>query len=174
NNDRTPARNGTGIQASTPGKASVIANLFQGNGPSETSPADDAINVGGGFNPAILGPTPVDALLNITGPPAFVSPRDPRPGTPDGPNIFLAGANYDLQLTDPTTGKTSAAIDVALQAAILPNETDFKNRPRSVDIPNVPPPGSRPDNPGPADIGAFEFQRTGTAAASRTTVGTAV
>ena len=102
-----------------PNKVILRNNLFSGNGPSETNPADDAINVGSGFNPAALGATP-DALGNFTGDPAFVAPRDPRPGA-DGPATFFLDANFDL------TAK-SAAIDAAIESSAPP--TDFLCRGR--------------------------------------------
>ena len=55
-------------------------------------------NIGNGFDPAKLGPTASDAAANLgnfTGYPAFVSPRDPRPGS-DGPATFLLDANFGL------------------------------------------------------------------------------
>ena len=60
---------------------------------SDTSPADDTLNLGNGFDPAALGATP-DAQGNYVGKPAFVSPRDPRPGS-DGPADLFIDANFD-------------------------------------------------------------------------------
>src|SRR5207302_6871352 len=58
NHDQTAARNGAAVVASTPNKIVLQGNLFSGNGPSDSSAGDDVINVGGGFNPAALGPAP--------------------------------------------------------------------------------------------------------------------
>jgi large repetitive protein len=146
NNDRSSARNGAAIQAQVPNKIQLNSNLFSGNGPSEANPADDTIGVGGGFDPSLLGATP-DATGNLTGAPAFVSPRDPRPGF-DGPAAFFLDTNFDL------TGG-SAAIDRS-NPAFAP-QTDFLGRSRMSFGRGIP---GTPDV-GPADIGAFEFQGTG-------------
>ncbi len=142
NADRTVYRNGQAILATNPNRLKVLYNLFSANGPSVSSPADDTVGVGGGFNPSLLGPTP-DANGNLTGNPSFVSPLDPRPDG-NGPGNFFLGANYDIT-------STSAAIDRGLDAVAPP--TDFLNRGR-VDIPNVGTVGTK------ADIGAFEYNGT--------------
>ncbi len=110
NHDLTPSRNGAAIVASTPNKLVVQGNLFSGNGPSDSSPADDTINVGGGFNPAVLGPTP-DQFGNFTGNPAFVAPFDPRPGA-DGPGEFFQDAEFrpDLGLGGDRRGASLASL----------------------------------------------------------------
>jgi len=139
-NAAKPTRSGNAIVTNAPNRMTVRNNIFSGNGPSDTNPADDTVGVGGGFNPGLLKTTP-DALGNFTGNPSFVSPIDPRPEG-QGPGNFFLGANYDLQAN-------SAAIDVALASAAP--ALDFKSRGR-VDIANVGRTGV-----GPADIGAFEF-----------------
>jgi hypothetical protein len=144
NHDTTTARGGAGIFSTALNKLLVKNSLFQGNGPSETSPAFAGINVGNGFVAPLLGPTP-DGLGNFTGAPAFVAPRDPRPGA-DGPANFFLDANFDLT-------KSSAAIDAANNAVAPP--TDFLLRGR-IRIPGKGFPGT-----GPADVGAFEFMGTG-------------
>ena len=100
--------------------------------------------MGGGFNPAVLGPTP-DQFGNFTGNPAFVSAFDPRPGA-DGPGEFFQDANFDL-----TT--KSAAIDAAIPSIAPPYDLLYRSRVR---IPGRGFPGT-----GPADVGAFEFDGTG-------------
>lgn len=142
NRDNSGSRGGTGIAANAPGRMTVRGNLFSGNGPSDSSPNDDSIGVGGSFNPAALTAAG-DANGNRTGSPAFLSPIDPRPDAPGGgPGNFFLGANFDI-------GSTSAAIDAAINSAAPAR--DFRNRGR-VDISTVLRPGY-----GPADIGAFEF-----------------
>lgn len=144
NHDLTPSRNGAAVLSNFPNKLAVRSNLFSGNGPSDTNPGDDTVNVGGGFSPAILGPTP-DQFGNFTGDPAFVAPRDPRPGA-DGPASFFIDTNFSLR-------SPSAAIDAAnpAWAAVF----DFLFR-KPVDIPGRGFPGT-----GPADVGAFEFNGVG-------------
>jgi large repetitive protein len=144
NHDQTTARTGTGIQSNVLNKLLVRGNLFSGNGPSDTNPSDDAINVGNGFIPANLKATP-DQLGNFTGAPAFIAPRDPRPGS-DGPATFFLDANYDLNVK-------SAAIDAAISS--LAPSLDFLYR-GHVKVVGRGFPGT-----GPADVGAFEFQGTG-------------
>ncbi len=142
NVSRTSPDTGAAIKSTNPGRISVGNNLFSANGPSVNSPADDTINVGGDFNPALLGPTH-DAHGNITGNPAFVLPIDPRPEA-NGPGTFFLGANYDLT-------SSSAAIDNAINA-VAPS-TDLLYRSRV----NIPLKGFA----GPADMGAFEYKGTG-------------
>lgn len=152
NHDLTPARNGLGLYATTPNEIYVTYNLFQGNGPSDTSPAYAGANIGGGFNPNILGPIP-DGLGNIAGAPAFVSPRNPLPGA-DGPGVFFNDANFDLTLP-------SAAINTALNS-VAPTY-DFLYR-TAVAIS-----GRGRFDSGPADIGAFYYQGTSSSTLSVTT-----
>jgi hypothetical protein len=144
NAQRTVLREGVAIQATSPNRVQVRGNLFSSNGPSVTSPADDTVGVGGGFNPALLSSSQPDALGNFTGNPSFVQPLDPRPEG-NGPGNFFLGANYDI-----TSG--SAAIDNAINSAAP--ATDFRFRGR-VDIANRGFAGT-----GPADVGAFEFNGT--------------
>jgi hypothetical protein len=148
NHDLTASRSGLAVVSSVPNKLLLVSNLFSGNGPSETDPSDDTLNVGSGFNPAILGPTP-DSLGNFTGAPAFVASRDPRP-TADGPAEFFIDANFDLTAN-------SAAIDAANPG--LAPAVDFLYRSR-VRIAGRGFPGT-----GPADVGAYEFMGTGGIAA---------
>jgi hypothetical protein len=145
NHDQTAAQNGAAITASTANKLVVQGNLFgPGNGPSGGNPGNITQNVGGGFNPAALGPTP-DALGNFTGNPGFVASRDPRPGA-DGPGVFFQDANFSLT-------SASAAIDAALPSIAPPVDFLYRSRVR---IPGRGFPGT-----GPADVGAFEFNGTG-------------
>ncbi len=144
NHDLTTARSGTGVFSVFPNKLILQSSMFSGNGPNTTSPGDDAINVGNGFNASILGPTP-DPYGNFVGNPAFVAPRDPRPGG-DGPATFFLDANFDLTAS-------SAAIDAA-NSALAPN-LDFLFRGR-VRIAGKGFPGT-----GPADVGAFEYKGSG-------------
>jgi hypothetical protein len=146
NHDRSAARNGTAIASEQAGTLLVRFNLFSGNGPSQDSPADDAVNVGGGFNPGALGPVTPDGLGNFTGDPAFVTPRDPRPQF-DGPAVFFTDTDYSL-------GSTSAAIDNALGAESP--RLDFTSRIRDFVVAGRGFPGR-----GPADLGAFEFRGPG-------------
>jgi len=139
-NDRQQAGGGVAIQASSPNTTEVRSNLFSGNNGGSSSQAGATVNVGNGFNPALLGPTP-DNYGNITGNPAFRNPVDPRPQF-NGPASFFLDANYDLS-------PTSAAIDRAL-AAISPGD-DLLGRSRFAD----------PGIGGPTDIGAFEYQGPG-------------
>jgi hypothetical protein len=140
NHDQTPVRRGAGIYASVSNKLIVRNNLFQGNGSEDNASDFSGINVGNGFVASRVGLTP-DALGNFRGNPAFVSPRDPRPGS-DGPATFFIDANFDLTLA-------SAAIDAAKNS--LAPATDFLSRSR-VTVPGRGFPGT-----GPADVGAFEF-----------------
>ena len=81
NHDQTTARNGLGVYSQTVNKLVLNNNLFSGNGPSDTSTAYAAVNIGNGFDPTKLGPLAANAaadLGNFTGYPAFVAPRDPR------------------------------------------------------------------------------------------------
>ncbi len=145
NADLSGSRQGAAVFSNVANRLLLRANLFSGNGPSETLPGDDTLNVGNGFNPATLTSTP-DANGNIYGSPRFVLPVDPRPGSSGGPGNFFLGANYDLQAN-------SAAIDAAINSDAP--ALDFRYRGR-IDIPNVGHTGF-----GPADIGAFEFAGTG-------------
>ncbi|KAJ8136501.1 hypothetical protein OY671_010286, partial [Metschnikowia pulcherrima] len=124
------------------------SNMFQGNSVSDTNPATNAYNVGNGFVAANLTSTP-DALGNFIGAPAFVSPRDPRPGG-DGPATFFNDGHFD-------STASSAAIDAANNS--YAPATDFLSRGR-VKIAGRGFPGT-----GPADVGAFEYQGTGGIAA---------
>ena len=144
NHDNTTSRNGTGLSSVFLNKLIVQNNLITGNGPKDNSPSDDAVNIGNGFYPSVLNASP-DQLGNLTGAPAFVAPRDPRP-TGDGPGIFFNDANFDLT-------RSSAAVDAAKNSA-APG-TDFRFRAR------VTIPGRGFTGTGPADIGAFEYQGTG-------------
>src|SRR5262249_21941216 len=102
-----------------------------------------------------------DALGNLAGNPAFVSPRDPRPGA-DGPARFFTDANFDL-----TT--RSLAIDAANSDATkgdVAPPVDFRGRGR-VRVAGHGFPGT-----GPADIGAFEFMGTGGVSAAAFRVAT--
>src|SRR5262249_51548147 len=119
---------------------------FFGNGPSESSPADDTFGVGGGFDPAALGATP-DAQGNYVGNPAFVFPVDPRPGS-DGPADLFVDGNFDLTAQ-------SAAIDNARESTAIP--TDILGRSQvKIDNDGFGLPGF-----GPRDVGAYEFEGTG-------------
>lgn len=151
NHDTTVLRSGLAINSASINKLVARNNLFSGNGANDTSPSDDTINVGNGFDPTLLKATP-DVLGNFTGAPNFVSPRDPRPSA-DGPAVFYLDANFDLK-------SNSAAIDAAGAANAPP--VDFRYRGR-VDIPNKGFPGT-----GPADVGAFEFQGSGLVSAAST------
>jgi hypothetical protein len=147
NNDLSgnPA-NGAAIIAAIPNKTLVRYNLFgTGNGIV-------AQNVGTGFNPAVLGPTP-DALGNFAGNPAFAFPSDPRPNSVDGPGVFFNNANFDLTFNSP-------AINNALQSSAP--ATDILSR-SPVKIDNKGFPGR-----GPASIGAFYFGGTPTSSISTT------
>ncbi|MDB5349012.1 MAG: hypothetical protein JWN86_259 [Planctomycetota bacterium] len=143
NADHSTARNGIAIFATQSNRTALQYNLFSGNGPSDTNPADDTLNIGGGFNPATLSANP-DVGGNIAGSPVFVSPIDPRPDG-SGPGNFFLGANFDLQTS-------SAAIDLALNSLAPTVDFLFRNR---VDIAGKGRPGA-----GPADIGAFEYRGT--------------
>ncbi|QDV37134.1 S8 family serine peptidase [Tautonia plasticadhaerens] len=100
-----------------------------------------------GFDAGALGSVPnAAAAFNFIGDPAFVSPRDARPQF-DGPTLFLLDADFDLTAN-------SLAIDAADPAAAP--AADLLNRGR-IDIPNRGFPGT-----GPADVGAYEFQASGT------------
>ena len=148
NHDLTAARNGTGVISTFPNKIGLRGNLFSGNGPSESDPSDDVINIGGGFLLPTLGPVPGD-FGNFTGNPAFVAPRDPRPGA-GGPAGFFLDANFDLTAD-------SAAIDAAIEGFLPSYDLLYRSR---VDIP-----GRGFTGTGPGDVGAFEFQGVGGLAA---------
>ena len=120
-----------------PPVAVVRSNMFSSN------PNDPLL----GFDAAALGTTPnAAAAFNFIGDPAFVSARDPRPQF-DGPTLFLLDSNFDLTAN-------SLAIDAADPNAAP--TTDLLNRGR-IDIPNRGFPST-----GPADVGAYEFQGSGT------------
>jgi large repetitive protein len=137
-----PGNSGSGsaITSFSPGRIGVRDNLFSNNAPNPGSPGAGVQGIGGGFNPALIGPRP-DPSGNFSGNPAFASPVDPRP-TGNGPAAFILGANFDLTVN-------SAAIDNSLQSAAP--ALDFRYRSR-VDIP-----GKGFAGRGPADVGAFEF-----------------
>ena len=141
NHDLTPTRGGAAIYSQFPNKLVVRSSVFTNNGPNDRSTSDDTINVGNGFNPAGLTGTP-DALGNLTGVPAFVASRDPRPGS-DGPAIFFLDANFDLT-------RNSIAIDAADNSQAPPVDFIYRGR---VKIAGRGFPGT-----GPADIGAFEYK----------------
>ncbi len=146
NHDQTNTRSGYAIFSTNPNKVSLRNNLFSGNGASDTSQANATNDLGNGFDPALLGPTP-DSLGNFTGNPSLVSPRDPRPGS-DGPATFILDA--DFQIT-----AASAAIDNAWQSSAI--TTDLLGN-SQVKIPGG---GFGLPGYGPRDVGAFEFQGTG-------------
>ena len=87
---------------------------------------------------------------NYTGWPAFVAPRDPRPGS-DGEATFLRDANFGLQ-------GTSAAINNAWASAAP--TTDFLGNAQN---PNPTTKGFHLLGYGPRDVGAFEYEPLGTA-----------
>jgi hypothetical protein len=142
NHTRTLPANGAAIMSSTPNRITLGFNLFSGNGPNPTDSRDDTLNVGSGFDPAVLnnhgGPDPFG---NIAGPPGYANPRDPRPQG-DGPAFFYFDANFDVTLA-------SAGIDGAFNSFAPP--LDFLFRPR-VRVTGRGRPGT-----GPADMGAFEY-----------------
>ncbi len=131
----------------------VYDNMFADNGPNLTSPADDTFNVSsaGGFNPANLTTTGPDFWGNFVGEPAFVAPRDPRPGS-DGPAVFFNDGNFDL------TAK-SAAIDRADPFNVP--ATDILGRGRTAVPGHAFFVAGLNSATGPADVGAFEFNGTG-------------
>ena len=140
-----------GVLSQVLNKLVLNNNLFSGNGPA-THNASAAVNIGNGFNPALLGPLAADAAANLgnyTGYPAFVAPRDPRPGS-DGPATFLLDANFGLL-------STSAAINNALDS--VATRTDFLGNPAN---PNPTTAGFHLPGYGPRDVGAFEFEPIGT------------
>ena len=139
-NDRQQVGGGSGIAAMYPGKIIVVGNMFSVNGADQASPADDALNVGGGFDPSVLSAKP-DAGGNFVGNPAFVAPRDPR-GQFDGPAVFFREGNFDLTVN-------SAAIDSAINS--LAPTVDLLGRGRVKIAGRGVPYG------GPADVGAFEY-----------------
>ena len=145
-NDRQGS-GGVAIMASSANTTEVRYNLFSGNNNGSSSQAGATVNIGNGFNPAILGATP-DKYGNIAGNPAFRNPVDPRPQF-NGAATFFLDANFDI-------GSSSAALDHAL-ASISPPD-DLLGRSRLMD----PEPG------GPTDMGAFEFQGPGSPTAAVT------
>ncbi|MFO0954058.1 MAG: hypothetical protein U0835_23465 [Isosphaeraceae bacterium] len=154
NHSQSAARSGFGIVSSTINKLVLNNNMFSGNGPSDTNTAYAAVNIGNGFDAALLGPSASNASANLgnyTGYPSFVSPRDPRPGS-DGPATFLRDANFGLT-------STSAAINNALAASAT--TTDFLGNPASAAPTNR---GFGLPGYGPRDVGAFEFIPLGSAA----------
>ncbi|MGC8642889.1 MAG: hypothetical protein ACP5XB_23780, partial [Isosphaeraceae bacterium] len=152
NHDQTTARSGYGIYSQTVNKLVLNNNMFSGNGASDTSTGDDAVNIGNGFNPNLLGPLASNAAANLgnyTGWPAFVAPMDPRPGG-QGPAIFINDANYGLQAS-------SAAINNALES-VAPT-TDLLGNEQN---PNPTTSGFHLPGYGPRDVGAFEYEPVGT------------
>ena len=146
NHDQTNARNGYAIYSVYPNKVNLQNNLFDGNGPSDTTQVNATVNLGNGFNPSNLGTTP-DSQGNFVGNPAFVYPVDARPGS-DGPaDLFVDG---DFDLTD-----RSAAIDNAWEASAITTDI-LGNSQVKVDNHGYGLPGF-----GPRDVGAFEFDGTG-------------
>ena len=127
---------GFAIGATNPNLVFTYSNEFADNGPNLTNPADDTFGIAtpGGFNPANLTPAG-DAWGNFTGEPAFVAPRDPRPGG-DGPAVFFLDGNFDL------TAK-SAAINRANPTYAPLQDIVYRGR------------------NGAPDVGAFEFNGTG-------------
>lgn len=154
NHSRTVNRTGYGLVSTSPDKLVLQANLFSGNGASDQNASGATFGVGtaNGFNQALLGPNASDAAANLgnfTGWPAFVSPRDPRPGS-DGPATFLRDANFGLQ-------STSAAINNAWAATAT--TTDFLG---NAENPNPIAKGFHLAGYGPRDVGAFEHVPLGT------------
>jgi hypothetical protein len=152
NHDQTVARNGVGIVSQTLNKLVLSNNMFSGNGASDTSNAGAAVNIGNGFNPALLGPLPANAAANLgnfTGWPAFIAPRDPRPGG-DGPAIFLNDANYGLQVTSAAINNANES--VATKTDLLGNKENPNPTTAGLHLPGF----------GPRDVGAFEFVPVGT------------
>jgi hypothetical protein len=152
NHDQSIQRHGIGIVSQTINKLVLNNNMFSGNGASDTNPSGAAVNIGNGFDPTKLGPLASDAqanLGNFTGYPAFIAPRDPRPFS-DGPATFMLDANYGLTAT-------SAAINNALES--VATKTDFLGNPEN---PNPTSKGFHLPGYGPRDVGAFEFEPTGT------------
>ena len=150
NADTSLARNGSAITSNYPNRITVRSNLFSSNGPSTTNPADDTVNVGGGFDPSVLVPNKKDAFGNFTGSPAFILPIDPRPDG-QGLDYFLRGANYNLQ-------SSSAAIDNGNSQAVAnldgSLDGDFLFRGR-VKVTNA---GLTPsDATAIVDLGAYEY-----------------
>jgi len=143
NHDLTSSRTGTGIFSGTANTLAVGSDLFYANGVSG-APSSNATGTFANFNPAFLSSKP-DALGNILGDPAFVSPRDPRPNG-DTPPVFFLYANYDLTSRSP-------AINGALNS-VAP-ATDILYR-----IPVVIA-GKGQNGSGPASIGAFYYLGTG-------------
>lgn len=149
NHDLTGSRSGFAIYSAAPNKAFLWNNLFSGNGQSATSSADDTNNIGNGFDPTSLSSVAPDARGNFTGNPAFVSPRDPRPGS-DGPAVFYNNGNFDL---------------TANSAAIDRGRSNFDTGSDLLDRTRVQIRGSDPAfNFGPTDVGAFEYKGAGGAA----------
>jgi hypothetical protein len=153
NHDQTTARSGVGISSQNPDKLVLVANMFSGNGASDQNASGATSNIGtaNGFNQNLLGPTASAAAANqgnYTGWPAFIAPRDPRPGS-DGPATFLLDANFGLQAT-------SAAINNAVASAAP--TTDFLGNPQN---PNPTTSGFHLPGYGPRDVGAFEFEPVG-------------
>lgn len=137
------ARTGTAIYAATSNRWTVRNNLFFNNGADSRSTVDDTAGIGGSFNPFVITATG-DANGNLTGNPAFVNPRDPRPSPQgQGPNVFVLDANFDLT-------SNSSAIDNGLQSVAPVVDLRYRSR---TDIANRGLP-----NRGPTDIGAFEHR----------------
>ena len=140
-----------GIYSQVANKLVLNNNLFSANGPSATSNASAAVNIGNGFNPSLLGPLASNAAANLgnfTGYVGFVSPYDPRP-TGDGPGSFFLDANFGLL-------STSAAINNALES--VATKTDLLGNPEN---PNPTTLGFHLAGYGPRDVGAFEYEPLG-------------
>jgi hypothetical protein len=153
NHTLTPARQGIGIVSQTANKLVLNNNMFSGNGASDTNASGAALNIGNGFDPGLLGPLAANAAANLgnfTGYPAFVAPRDPRPGS-DGPATFLRDANFGL--TSSSAAINNALGSVAPATDFLGNAANRNPTNRGFGLPGY----------GPRDVGAFEFIPLGTA-----------
>ena len=146
NHDQTAARNGFAIYSNYPNKVNLQNNLFYGNGSTDTTQVFATNNLGNGFSPSNLGTTP-DTQGNFVGNPSFVYPVDARPGS-DGPADLFVDGDFDL------TAK-SAAIDNAWEATAIPTDilgnSQIKLGNDGFGLPGF----------GPRDVGAFEFDGTG-------------
>ena len=141
------------MTSTVPNKLLLNNNMFSGNGQSDLTARRRGEQHRQRIQPrAARAPRPRTRSANLgnyTGYPAFVAPRDPRPGS-DGPATFLLDANFGLS-------GTSAAINNALDSA-APN-TDFLGNPAN---PNPTTAGFHLPGFGPRDVGAFEFEPLGT------------
>ncbi|WP_406696071.1 S8 family serine peptidase [Singulisphaera sp. Ch08] len=148
NHDRSPGRVGAGIYATATNKLVARNNLFSGNGSdSATEARYSGFNIGNGFDKSKIGTVPTAASQNnFAGDPAFISPRDPRPGG-DGPASFFVDANFNLTYA-------SAAIDAGNDDVAPPTDFLLRNR---VEVAGKGFAGVGPKS----DVGAFEFQGTG-------------